>query len=47
MEVRDPAVSGTFYPGDEKELKTMIHDCFMHPVGPGKLPTTDTEQKIY
>ena len=47
MEVRDPAVSGTFYPGDEKELKTMIRDCFMHPVGPGKLPTTDTEQKIY
>ena len=47
MEVRDPAVSGTFYPGDEKELKTMIHNCFMHPVGPGKLPTTDTNQKIY
>ena len=47
MEVREPAVSGTFYPGDEKELKTMIHDCFMHPVGPGKIPPTDTEQKIY
>jgi len=47
MEVRTPAVSGTFYPGDEKELKTMIHDCFMHTVGPGKIPPTDTEQKIY
>ena len=47
MEVREPAVSGTFYPEDEKELKTMIHDCFMHPVGPGKIPRTDTDQKIY
>jgi len=47
MEVREPAVSGTFYPEDEKELKTMIHDCFMHPVGPGKIPPTDTVQKIY
>ena len=25
MEVRTPAVSGTFYPGDEKELKDLIH----------------------
>ena len=47
MEVREPAVSGTFYPGDENELKTMIRDCFMHKIGPGKIPTTDTEQKIY
>jgi len=47
MEVREPAVSGTFYPGDERELKSIIHDCFMHPVGPGKIPPTDTEQKIY
>ena len=47
MEVREPAVSGTFYPGDERELKSIIHDCFMHPVGPGKIPPTDTDQKIY
>jgi len=47
VDVREPAVSGTFYPEDEKELKTMIHDCFMHPVGPGKIPRTDTDQKIY
>ena len=26
MEVRAPAVSGTFYPGDEKELKDLIHE---------------------
>ena len=47
MEVRTPAVSGTFYPDDEKELKSLIHDCFMHPIGPGKMPTTDSNQKIY
>ena len=47
MEVRTPAVSGTFYPGDEKELKDLIHDCFLHKLGPGKIPPTDSDQKIY
>jgi len=47
MEVRTPAVSGTFYPDDEKELKSLIYDCFIHPIGPGKTPTTDSNQKIY
>ena len=47
MEVRTPAVSGTFYPDDEKELRSLIDDCFMHPIGPGKMPPTDSDQKIY
>ena len=47
MEVRTPAVSGTFYPGDEKELRDLIHECFLHEFGPGKIPPTDSEQKIY
>ena len=47
MEVREPAVSGTFYPADEKELRSLIDDCFMHPIGPGKMPPTDSDQKIY
>ena len=47
MEVRTPAVSGTFYPDDQKELKSLIHDCFTHPIGPGKIPPTNSEQKIY
>ena len=47
MEVRTPAVSGTFYPGDEKELKDLIHECFLHEFGPGKIPPTDSDQKIY
>ena len=47
MEVRTPAVSGTFYPDDQKELKSLIHDCFMHTIGPGKMPPTGSDQKIY
>ena len=41
MEVRTPAVSGTFYPDDENELRSLIDDCFMHPIGPGKIPPTE------
>ena len=47
MEVRTPAVSGTFYPGDEKDLKNLIHECFLHELGPGKMPPTESDQKIY
>ena len=47
MEVRTPAVSGAFYPDNEKELKSIIRDCFTHPIGPGKIPPTDSDQKIY
>ncbi len=47
MEVRTPAVSGTFYPEDGKELKDLIRECFLHELGPGKIPPTDSDQKIY
>ena len=47
MEVRTPAVSGTFYPGDGKDLKNLIRECFLHELGPGKIPPTDSDQKIY
>ena len=47
MEIRTPAVSGTFYPENEKKLKNLIHDCFMHPIGPGKTSPTDSGEKIY
>ena len=46
MEIRTPAVSGTFYTGDENELKDLIHECFLHELGPGKIPPTDSDQKI-
>ena len=47
MEIRTPAVSGTFYPENEKKLKNLIHECFMHPIGPGKISPTDSNEKIY
>ena len=47
MEVRTPAVSGTFYPDDQQELKSLIHNCFMHKIGPNKMPPTGSDQKIY
>ena len=47
MEIRTPAVSGTFYPENEKKLKNLIHECFMHPIGPGKTSPTDSDKKIY
>ena len=47
MEIRTPAVSGTFYPENEKKLKNLIHECFMHPIGPGKTSPTGSNEKIY
>ena len=47
MEIRTPAVSGTFYPENEKKLKNLIHECFMHPIGPGKISPTGSDEKIY
>ena len=47
MEIRTPAVSGTFYPENGKKLKNLIHECFMHPIGPGKTSPTDSDEKIY
>ena len=36
--VREPAVSGIFYPSDPGELYESIHRCFTHPLGPGRFP---------
>ena len=47
MEIRTPAVSGTFYPENEKKLKNLIHDCFIHPIGPGKTHPIESNEKIY
>ncbi|MFQ6025259.1 MAG: AmmeMemoRadiSam system protein B [Nitrosopumilaceae archaeon] len=47
MQVRTPAVAGMFYPKEKNELKAAIHDCFLHSFGPGKLPPSESAQKIY
>lgn len=46
MQVRTPAVAGMFYPKEKNELKTTIHDCFLHHFGPGKIPPTPDNEKI-
>jgi len=47
MQIRTPAVAGMFYPGKKKELKQIIHDCFLHEYGPGKLPPTEDTRQIF
>jgi AmmeMemoRadiSam system protein B len=36
--MRKPAVAGMFYPGDKLLLKEMIKDCYLHELGPGRMP---------
>jgi AmmeMemoRadiSam system protein B len=42
MQIRTPAVAGMFYPNEKKELKKLIKDCFLHNLGPGKIPPSRT-----
>jgi len=46
MQVRTPAVAGMFYPKEKNELKSVIHDCFLHVFGPGKIPPILDNEKI-
>lgn len=36
--MRTPSVAGMFYADDEKQLRRQIEQCFMGPLGPGRLP---------
>jgi len=38
MQVRKPAVAGTFYPSNPKDLSRTIEACYLHLLGPGKKP---------
>ena len=38
MKVRRPTQAGAFYEGDAEALKTQIENCFLHELGPKKLP---------
>jgi len=47
--VRLPAVAGQFYERDSNRLRNQIEQCFLHDLGPGKLPETpvdDAEGRI-
>ena len=39
MKARPPAQAGLFYPDTEGALRTQIHQCFLHPLGPRSIPT--------
>ena len=36
--MRRASVAGAFYAGDEQSLRKQLDDCFLGPLGPGKLP---------
>ncbi len=42
---RRPAVAGSFYPDDPRDLRALIRDSYMHPLGPGSLPPSAEERK--
>lgn len=39
MKIRPAAQAGLFYPDTEGALRTQIHKCFLHPLGPKSIPT--------
>jgi MEMO1 family protein len=39
VKTRQPAQAGTFYPDTEGALRTQIHNCFLHPLGPRSIPS--------
>jgi AmmeMemoRadiSam system protein B len=46
--LREPAVSGIFYPKNQKELTENIESLFEDPnFGPGKLPPSSNNERIY
>ena len=42
---RYPAVAGQFYPGLKEDLTKQIERCFLHELGPGKLPSEKIENE--
>jgi len=45
LEIRQPAVAGSFYAGDLKSLNAQIEKCFLHKIGPGEIPLTNPKRK--
>lgn len=39
--MRNPSVAGQFYPSRDRELRRLIQECFLHSLGPGRLPEDD------
>lgn len=45
LEIRKPAVAGSFYAGDLKSLNRQIESCFLHKIGPGEIPLVSTQRQ--
>lgn len=43
--VREPVVAGQFYPGSKDRLEKNIEGCFLHGLGPGKLPQREGDSR--
>jgi len=44
LNLRRPAVAGSFYAGDSKSLNIQIKNCFLHKIGPGKIPQVNPKK---
>jgi len=45
LNLRSPAVAGSFYAGDSKSLNIQIENCFLHKIGPGKIPPVNPKKE--
>ena len=45
LNLRRPAVAGSFYAGDSKSLNIQIENCFLHKIGPGELPLVNSKKE--
>jgi len=45
LNLRRPAVAGSFYAGDSKSLNIQIENCFLHRIGPGEIPLVNTKKE--
>ena len=45
LNLRKPAVAGSFYAGDSKSLNKQIENCFLHEIGPGEIPLVNPERQ--
>ena len=45
LNLRQPAVAGSFYTGDSKSLNIQIKNCFLHKIGPGEIPLVNPRRE--
>ena len=45
LNLRRPAVAGSFYAGDSKSLNIQIENCFLHKIGPGEIPLVNPKRQ--